>query len=105
MQHVQAFLIQENNHYYCLRRFRLTEDYFIKIDSKSSRCHELIPRNDISKYINDLLRKSANIFVILEYVENGDNRQLFPNNIKTRLWPLPDAPADGQCLVDYNETE
>jgi serine/threonine protein kinase len=96
MQHVQAFLIHQNNHYYCLRRFRLNEDYFFKIDSKSSQNHEPIFRENISKYIDDLIRnKSANIYVILEYVENGDNRQLSMDNIKKRLWALPDAPADG----------
>ncbi len=105
MQHVQAFLIHQNNHYYCLRRFRLKEDYFIKIDSKSSRSHELVPRKDISEYINDLLRRSACIYVILQYVGNGGNRQLSMDNIKTRLWSLPDAPADVECLVDSDETK
>jgi hypothetical protein len=96
MQHVQAFLIHQNNHYYCLRRFRLKEDYFFKIDSKSSQNHERIFRENISKYIDDLIRnKSACIYVILQYVENGDNRQLSMDNIKKRLWALPDAPADG----------
>lgn len=30
IQHIQAFIIQQDYHYYCLRRFRLTKDYFFK---------------------------------------------------------------------------
>ncbi|CAF0863100.1 unnamed protein product [Adineta steineri] len=100
IQHVQAFLIQQNYHYYCLRRFRLTEDYFFKIDSKNPTYHEPIHRDNILNFLKSLLEHGSNIYVTVQYISDAIEDEITTDNIKTRLWALPDAPADREALVN-----
>ncbi|CAF4187678.1 unnamed protein product, partial [Adineta steineri] len=97
---VQAFLIQQNYHYYCLRRFRLTEDYFFKIDSKNPTYHEPIHRDNILNFLKSLLEHGSNICVTVQYISDAIEDEITTDNIKTRLWALPDAPADREALVN-----
>ncbi|CAF1643694.1 unnamed protein product [Adineta steineri] len=100
IKHVQAFLIQQNYHYYCLRRFRLTEDYFFKIDSKNPTYHEPIRRDNILNFLKSLLEHGSNIYVTVQYISDAIEDEITTDNIKTRLWALPDAPADREALVN-----
>ncbi|CAF1475069.1 unnamed protein product [Adineta steineri] len=100
IKHVQAFLIQQNYHYYCLRRFRLTEDYFFKIDSKNPTYHEPIHRDNILNFLKSLLEHGSNIYVTVQYISDAIEDEITTDNIKTRLWALPDAPADREALVN-----
>ena len=59
IQHSQAFLIEKDYHYYCLRRFRLTKNYFFKIDSKSPMHHEPIHREQIMNFLHTLWEQSG----------------------------------------------
>ncbi|CAF4168613.1 unnamed protein product, partial [Adineta steineri] len=99
IHNVQALIIQQNNHYYCLRRFRLTKDYFFKIDSKFPLYHEPIHREHILNFLRALLANHSNIYVLVHYTSDHADDQLSIDNIETRLWPLPDAPADLECLL------
>ncbi|CAF3960537.1 unnamed protein product, partial [Adineta steineri] len=105
IHNVQALIIQQNNHYYCLCRFRLTEDYFFKIDSKFSLYHEPIHRENILNFLRALLANHSNIYVLVHYTSDHADDQLSIDNIETRLWPLPDSPADLECLLDLHETQ
>ncbi|CAF1450451.1 unnamed protein product [Adineta steineri] len=100
IQQVQAFLIQQNYHYYCLRRFRLTEDYFFKIDYKNPTYHVRIHRDNILNFLKTLLEHGSNIYVTVQYISDAIEDEITTDNIKTRLWALPDAPADREALVN-----
>ncbi|CAF1406834.1 unnamed protein product [Adineta steineri] len=102
---VQALIIQQNYHYYCLRRFRLTKDYFFKIDSKFPLNHEPIHREQILNFIRALLAKHSTIYVLAHYTSDDADDQLSIVNVETRLWPLPDVPADLECLLGLHETQ
>lgn len=95
----QGFLIQENYHYYCLRRFRMTKDYFFKIDSKYPTYHESIHCEHIFNFLHTLLEDGSNIYVVVQYISDHVDDQLSTDNIETRLWCLPDAPADLEPLT------
>ena len=97
-ENIQAFLIQQNYHYYCLRRFRLTKDYFFKIDSKHPMHHEVIHQCNILKFIGRLLETGCDVYITIQHIESGVNHELSEENIATKLWALPDAPADLQVL-------
>lgn len=94
IQNSQAFLIQDNYHYYCVRRFRSRKDYFFKIDSKNSMYHEPIHYKNIINFLSILLQNGSSIFIIIQHIDENLNEQLSIENIQTKLWPLADAPAD-----------
>ncbi|CAF5000416.1 unnamed protein product [Rotaria sp. Silwood1] len=101
IEHIQAFLIQQDYHYYCLRSFRSTKDYFFKIDSKYSMYHEPIRRGRLFEYLAELLNSNSAIFVIIEHTAQNLNEQITINNIQKALWPLPDAPADFELFPGF----
>ncbi|CAF1168506.1 unnamed protein product [Rotaria sp. Silwood1] len=105
IEHIQAFLIQQDYHYYCLRSFRSTKDYFFKIDSKYSMYHEPIPRGRLFEYLAELLNSNSTIFVIMEHTVQNLNEQITIDTIEKALWPLPDAPADFELLLGRNQLE
>ncbi|CAF4826369.1 unnamed protein product, partial [Rotaria socialis] len=98
---IQAFLVQEGYHYYCIRRFRLTKDYFFKIDSKYPMCHQPIHHQDILPFIGTLLDCGCNIYVTIQHVNDQFNEDLSIEHIATRLWALPDSPADLEVLTIF----
>ncbi len=65
IQHSQAFLIQEDYHYYCLRRFRSTKDYFFKIDSKNPTRHVPIHREHILNFLRSVRNRHSNVYVAI----------------------------------------
>ncbi|CAF4112027.1 unnamed protein product, partial [Adineta steineri] len=85
IHNVQALIIQQNNHYYCLRRFRLTKDYFFKTDSKFPIDHEPIDREHILNFLRALLVNRSNIYVLVHYTSDHADDQLSIDNIETRL--------------------
>ena len=99
IQHIQAILIQQDYHYYCLRRFRLTKEYFFKIDSKHSMYHEPIHCRNMLTFLRTLLELHSNVYVIIQHIPNGINEQVSVNNIETKLWTLPDSSADCEVLI------
>ena len=103
IQHIQAMLIQQDYHYYCLRRFRLTKEYFFKIDSKHPSHHQTIPRRDILTFLRTLLEVGSNIYVLIHNIPDEINEELCVNDIETKLWALPDAPADWEILIETVE--
>ncbi|CAF2003563.1 unnamed protein product [Rotaria magnacalcarata] len=98
-QNIQAFLIQQNYHYYCLRQFRLTKDYFFKIDSKQPTYHQPIHQHNILKFIGMLLQYKSHVYVTIQHIEDDVNHGLSTENIAAKLWALPDAPADLEILT------
>ena len=98
IQKAQAFLIEENYHYYCLRRFRLTQDYFVKLDSKYPVHHEFIHREKMLTFFYSLWERRANVYVAILYVSDDVGDQACEQNIEARLWPFPDSPADLEPL-------
>ncbi|MBK6819467.1 MAG: hypothetical protein IPG85_07635 [Bacteroidetes bacterium] len=104
-ENIQAFLIQQNYHYYCLRRFRLTKDYLFKIDSKHPMHHRPIHQRNILKFIDALLETGCNVYITIQHIENDLNHGLSTENIATKLWALPDAPADLEPLTIFLEND
>jgi len=103
IENVQVLLIQQDYHYYCLRRFRLTKDYFFIIDSQHPFHHEPIHRQNILNFLGTLLEGGASIYVAIQYISDRPEDQASIDNIETRLWALPDAPADGERLAVFCE--
>ena len=103
-QHIQAFLIQQGYHYYCLRRYRSTKDYFFKIDSLCPRQYQPIHHRDILRFLSTLLESKCNIYVTIQHDENNVNQTKPIDNITTRLWSLPDSPADCECFSIFDES-
>lgn len=99
IEHIQAILIHEDYHYYCLRRFRVTEEYFFKIDSKHPMNHQTIHRRDILTYLRTLLELQCNIYVVIQGISEEINGQVSSDNIQRRLWALPEASADCELLI------
>ncbi|CAF1689545.1 unnamed protein product, partial [Adineta ricciae] len=103
IQFVQAFIIQQDYHYYCLRRFRLTHSYFLKIDSKSITYHERIEHDKILNYLDSLLQLGANIYITIEHIAQDEQYEISLINIEKTLWPFPEAPADLEHLTILQE--
>ncbi|CAF3862744.1 unnamed protein product [Rotaria sp. Silwood1] len=95
-QNVQAFLNHQDYHYYCLRCFRLTPEYFFKIDSKQPMFYQAIYCRDIIIFLRTLLQCHSNIYVLVQHTLN---------NIEIRLWPFSDAPDDVEVLGSFHEAE
>lgn len=96
---IQALIIQQDYHYYCLRRFRLTKDYFFVIDSKNSTFHQSIHCDNILNYFATILLSSGNIFVLMKRISDTDQNEICEHDIATVLWPLPETPADLEVLI------
>lgn len=105
LQNAQGFLIQQDYHYYCLRRFRSNPDYFFKIDSKSPIHHETIQHEHLLNFFYILWEHGANIYMAIQNAINDINDELCESNIKTRLWPFSDAPVDVQPILTPNTSE
>ncbi|CAF3472100.1 unnamed protein product [Rotaria sp. Silwood1] len=103
VEHIQAFLIQQDYHYYCLRSFRSSKDYFFKIDSKHSMYHEPIRRERLFEYLAELVDSNCAIFIIMQDTVQNINQQITIDNIQKALWPLPDAPADFELFLRRNQ--
>ncbi|CAF4506808.1 unnamed protein product [Rotaria sp. Silwood2] len=82
VEHIQAFLIQQDYHYYCLRSFRSTKDYFFKIDFKHSMHHEPIRRERLFEYLTELIDSNCAIFIITEHTVQNINQQITIDNIQ-----------------------
>jgi hypothetical protein len=97
-QYIQAWLIHQDYHYYCLRRFRLTKDYFFKIDSKNPMHHLPVHCQNILQFLNTLIECGSNVYVSIQRTSDAVEDQISINNIEARLWALPHAPADLEIL-------
>ncbi|CAF1196955.1 unnamed protein product [Adineta ricciae] len=96
---IQALIIQQDYHYYCLRRFELTKDYFFKLDSKNPMNHERIHIDNLRNYLQELIDIGANVYVtILRNLDEEEDGNC-ANNIQTRLWPFPQSKADLEVLI------
>jgi hypothetical protein len=60
---IQALFIHKEEHYFCVRRFDNSPDYFFIIDSLSYNKHRIIQRSCIYDYINYLYERHALIYV------------------------------------------
>ncbi|CAF1477420.1 unnamed protein product [Adineta ricciae] len=105
MQNVQALLIQQDYHYYCLRRFRLTPSYFFKIDSQQPEYHQRIHSVNMTDYLKRLIEYRCNVYVVVQDCSDGLEYELSEDNIRARLWAFPDAAADCECLLVCDEME
>jgi len=102
---IQALIIQQDYHYYCLRRFELTKDYFFIIDSKNPMFHQPIQRDNILNYFATILLLRGNIFVLMKRISDTDQNEICENDITTALWPLPQAPADVQLITPLQKNQ
>ncbi|CAF4174563.1 unnamed protein product [Adineta steineri] len=50
--------------------------------------------------IFNLLEHDSNIYVTVQYISDAIEDEITTDNLKTRLWALPDAPADREALVN-----
>jgi hypothetical protein len=60
---IQALFIYKKEHYFCVRRFDSSLDYFFIIDSLSYKKHRIIQRSRIHDYIDYLHQCDALIYV------------------------------------------
>ena len=105
MQNVQALLIQQDYHYYCLRRFRLTPSYFVKSDAQHPEYHQPIHTGNMTDYLRRLIEHRCNVYVVVQHFSDGLEQELSQDNVQTRLWAFPDAAADSERLLVCDETE
>ncbi|CAF0877342.1 unnamed protein product [Adineta steineri] len=98
---VQAFFIHKGNHYFCVRRFDNTADYFFIIDSFSPNMHETIPRNRILDYI-EYLRKNDGLIYIPVSAHLLQMHSIPSDLLHSVLHPLPTCDAD-QVVFTVNE--
>ncbi|CAF1295852.1 unnamed protein product [Rotaria sp. Silwood1] len=103
VEHIQAFRIQQDYHYYYLRSFRSSKDYFFTIDSKHSMYHEPIRCERLFEYLAELVDSNCAIFIIMQDTVQNINQQITIDNIQKVLWPLPDAPADFELFLRRNQ--
>ncbi|CAF4006494.1 unnamed protein product, partial [Rotaria sp. Silwood1] len=104
-QNVQAFLNHQDYHYYCLRCFRLTPEYFFKIDSKQPMHYQAIYRRDIMMFLRTLLQCHSNIYVLIQDTLNNVDEALSTDNIEISLWTFSDASDDVEALGGFHEAE
>jgi len=91
---IQALLNHKANHYFCIRRFDRTPDYFFIIDSLNHIIHRTVPRSRIKEYINNLQIHNSSIYVLVK----SNSLQIEPlsiDSIRLFLHPLPICEADG----------
>lgn len=105
IQHAQAMLIRDDHHYYCVRRFRLTEEYFFIIDSKHLTHHHTIHREHILGFLHTLMELRCDICVIIQHISDEINEEVSVDNIEAKLWALPDALADCEVLIKSTQFE
>jgi hypothetical protein len=105
IRNIQALIIQQDYHYHCLRRFRLTKDYFFVIDSKNPMCHQSIHCDNILNYFSTILLSRRNIFVLMKRISNTDQNEICEHDMTTVLWPLPEAPADLELLIPIQQDQ
>ena len=105
MQNVQALLIQQEYHYYCVRRFRLTPSYFFKIDSQHPEYHQRIHSENMLDYLKRLLEHRCNVYVAVQHQSDRFQRELSHDDIQTRLWAFPDAAADCEPLLVSDDSK
>jgi hypothetical protein len=105
MQNVQALLIQQDYHYYCLRRFWLTLSYFFKLDSQHPEHHQRIHSGNMTDYLKRPLDDRHNVYVAVQHCSDGLEQELSQDNVRARLWTFPDAAADCERLLVFEETE
>ncbi|CAF4773938.1 unnamed protein product, partial [Rotaria sp. Silwood2] len=58
---VQALFVHQHDHYFCVRRFDSTPDYFFIIDSLTPNIHKTIPRHRINDYFKYLYECDSSI--------------------------------------------
>ncbi|CAF4197391.1 unnamed protein product, partial [Adineta steineri] len=98
---VQAFFIHKGNHYFCVRRFDNTVDYFFIIDSLSPNMHKTIPRNRILDYIEYLSKNDGLIYIPVS-AHLLQMHSIPSDLLHSVLHPLPTCDAD-QVVFTVNE--
>ena len=63
IQHIQALFIYKNDHYFCVRQFDKTLDYFFIIDSLHPHGHNKIKKSRIHEYIEYLYDNNSSVYV------------------------------------------
>ncbi|CAF3345272.1 unnamed protein product [Rotaria sp. Silwood2] len=99
---VQALFVHQHDHYFCVRRFDSTPDYFFIIDSLTPGIHETIPRHRINDYFKYLYECDSSIYVPLR----GDMLKMETISYKSLLsliHPLPTCVTD-ELVLTVNES-
>ena len=105
IESIQAILVHEDYHYYCLRRFRSSQQYVFRIDSLHPAAHKPIHQRNFINYLHCLLECGANLYVVFHHCPGESEENISLDTIQARLWPLPDAPADAQSFTVFDENE
>ncbi|CAF3963484.1 unnamed protein product [Rotaria sp. Silwood1] len=95
---VQGLFVHQNDHYFCVRRFDSTPDYFFIIDSLTPGIHKTIPRHRINDYIKYLHECDSSIYVPLR----GDIFKIETisyESLLSLIHPLPTCVADELVLT------
>ncbi|CAF3453929.1 unnamed protein product [Rotaria socialis] len=95
---VQALFIHQNDHYFCLRRFNGSLDYYFIIDSLRPKKHQTIHRNRIHDYIKYLDEHDSSIYVpVCSNIFKMEN--IPPDLLFSMIHPLSTCPADELALI------
>lgn len=97
---VQALFVHQRDHYFCLRRFDSTPDYFFIIDSLRPHRHHTIERNAIKNYIKYLEEKHSSIYVPV-CTDILNQQTISPDLLLSLIHPLPICLAD-EIILDVN---
>ena len=100
---VQALFIHKHDHYFCVRRFDKTTDYFFIIDSLRPNRHETIKRNLIHEYIKYLHKHNNSVYipVCIDILQT----EIIPSDlISSLIHPLPICEADRIVLTVNDAT-
>ncbi|CAF4440570.1 unnamed protein product, partial [Rotaria sp. Silwood2] len=100
---VQALFVHQHDHYFCVRRFDSTPDYFFIIDSLTPNIHKTIPRHRINDYFKYLYECDSSIYVLLR----GDMLKMETisyESLLSSIHPLPTCVADELALTVNEST-
>lgn len=63
IEFVQSLFIYQADHYFCVRRFDGTPNYFFIIDSLKPSLHQTIKQEEIRQYINYIHEYNGSIYI------------------------------------------
>ncbi|CAF4422142.1 unnamed protein product [Rotaria sp. Silwood2] len=99
---VQALFVHQHDHYFCVRRFDSTPDYFFIIDSLTPNIHKTIPRHRINDYFKYLYECDSSIYIPLR----GDMLKMETisyESLLSSIHSLPTCVAD-ELVLTVNES-
>ena len=104
LYNVQSLFIHHNDHYFCLRRFDSTLEYFFMINSLQPNEHKTIRRAQIHNYINYLQELNALIYVPVS-ADIVELETISSDLLLSSIHPLPICEADKVVFTISNDRD